>query len=475
MKRYGPIYILFSLLLVIIVSACTAPLTQAPASREWDPEELEQIVDDWRVRSGVPGVVVGLSLPGEEPLLLASGMSDAGNGIYIRVHDTFRIASITKTFIAAETLKLASQGNLRLDDPLETVLPGMPHGNKVTLRHLLGHRSGYFDPVHDEPGFIPHVAENMGRLWTWDEMLSLSFAHDLHFAPGSEYRYGNTNYILLAKVIEQVTGTSPGAALTEDLLLPLSLFNTFYATPEMSPVTTSLVHGYTVHPLSGKTVDTTTLPYETILSVSADTMISNASDLLTWCRALYGNGSSVLEPSMREQMLLFDEISDYGLGVFRSETPLGPSLGHGGDTAGYLSLMEYIPSHDLAFVILINSDDASIHPGGLRDELLAAMYPNAAQDQTGAWIASLQSQDASIRNKAISALGHSGPASEQVIEALIQALESDPVAENRREAALALGLVGRGSAQRALSAALQDPDFSVREAAALALALGLNQ
>ena len=135
MKRYGSICIRFFLLLLTLVSACTDPQTRA-----WDRDELQQIVDDWRVRSGTPGVVVGLSLPDEEPLLLASGLSDAGSGIAIREHDTFRIASITKTFIASEILRLASQEKLRLDDQVDTFLPATPHGDQVTLRHLLGHR-----------------------------------------------------------------------------------------------------------------------------------------------------------------------------------------------------------------------------------------------------------------------------------------------------------------------------------------------
>jgi hypothetical protein len=78
-------------------------------------------------------------------------------------------------------------------------------------------------------------------------------------------------------------------------------------------------------------------------------------------------------------MLAFDALSPYGLGVFRFETPLGPSLGHGGETAGYLSQMDYIPSYDLAIVILVNSDAPSIHPAGLRDEILRAMFPEAEE------------------------------------------------------------------------------------------------
>jgi D-alanyl-D-alanine carboxypeptidase len=389
------------------------------------------------------------------------------------VEDQFRIASISKTFIAAEVLKLAETGKIKLDDPLDVYLPETPNGGKVTIRHLLSHRSGYFDPIHDDPGFIPYIAGHLERQWTRDEMLAITFEHDLFFQPGTGYRYSNSNYMLLGLVIEKVTQRSLGQVLTSDLIVPLDLERTLYTTPATDTQQTDLVLGYITHPLTGETVVSTTIPYATVVSTSVDTMISNASDLLRWSRSLYGNESVVLESHSKEQMLTFDEIGPYGLGVFRSDTPIGVSFGHGGETAGYLSLMEYYPAQDLSMVILVNADAPSIDPGALRDELLAILFQVDLDAEVEALVADMKSEDPSTRNQAIIALGHSGSQSDDATQALIMVLKEDASAENRKEAALALGLVGRGSeeARQALTNALSDGDSSVRAAAKRALSV----
>jgi D-alanyl-D-alanine carboxypeptidase len=467
----------FSLLMVVILTACAArndsASTQTPVQQKWDQNTLHQVVENWRVNSGAPGVVVGISFPSQGDILLTSGKSDVKEDVAIKENDQFRIASTTKTFIAAEILKLAARGKLKLDDLLNVYLPETPYGNVVTVRHLLSHRSGYFDPVHDDPGFVPYVAEHLGRLWTWDEMLALAFQHDLYFQPGSAYKYSNTNYMLLGKIIEQVTYTSLGDVLTSDLLQLLRLEDTIYATPTTDAESTDLIHGYATHPLTGEIIDTMSIPYATVLSVSSDTMISNARDLLNWSRALYGKESIILEPAFQKQMLTFDSISNYGLGVFQFNTPIGISFGHGGDTAGYLSQMEYIPSQDLSIVILANSDAPSINLSELRDALLVEMFGDSAENHIEELVADLKSDDSSTRKNAIIALGHSGTGNDRVILSLIEILKSDSIAGNRKEAALALGLVGKNSdqARQALTNALQDSDPAVKEAAGLALSI----
>lgn len=447
--------------------------TLAPGKLAWNQEELQQIVKDWRIRSNVPGAVVGLSLANGDEILVASGESDVQSHVAMEVDDQFQIASITKTFIAAEILLLASEGKLRLDDPLNMYLTDIPHADIVTIRHLLSHRSGYFDPIHDDPNFIAYLAEDLAREWTWEEILGITLEHDLFFEPGSNYRYSNTNYLLLALVIEKMTRQPLGQVLASNFISPLQLTQTQYRTVETDVQQTDLVHGYTTHPATGEVIDTMSIPNTAILSVSTDTMVSNASDLLKWSRALYGGHSTILKPAYKKQMLTFDDLSAYGLGVFQFQTPLGESFGHGGDTAGYLSLMEYFPEQDVSLVILVNADAPSIHLSSLRDEILTTLF---AVDQTAdveQLLADLKSEDSGVRKSAILALGHMPPGSGEVIRALITVLESDTNAENRKEAALALGFVGQGSAKaiQALNSALKDKDDSVRGAAGIALSL----
>lgn len=471
--RVAAIFCLF--LLLISTTACA--VQRGPVREDAPPiedvKELHQIVDKWRNREHVPGVVAGISAAHQTEIVISSGMSNLEDNIPLQADDQFRIASITKTFIAAEVLKLAGQGKLNLDELLNTYLPGTPYGEVVTVRHLLSHRSGYFDPIHDDPEFIPFLAEHMDRQWTWADMLDLAFQHELFFRPGSDYRYSNTNYMLLGLIIAEVSGMSLGEALMSDLITPLGLDHTYYATPETETGDSSLARGYITHPLTGEMVDSTSVPYKTILSTSADTMVSNVTNLLKWSRMVYGEESPVLEPELQKQMLTFDSVSPYGLGVFQFDTPIGRSYGHGGDTAGYLSLMEYLPERDLSIVILVNADAPQINLSQLRDSLLTALFPDLGDERVSELLSDLQSEDALRRRNAIIALGHSAMSSPEVISGLVGVLSLDPSSENRKEAALALGLVGRDSdaARQALTSALQDGDETVREAARLALGL----
>jgi hypothetical protein len=173
-------------------------------------------------------------------------------------------------------------------------------------------------------------------------------------------------------------------------------------------------------------------------------------------------------------MLTFDEISSYGLGVFKFDTPIGVSFGHGGESAGYLSLMEYYPDQDLSLVILANADSSTIHLMELRNLLLAAVFPADQTAEINDLITDLESPSGAVRKEAILALGHLRATSDEAVRALIRVLKNDSLPENRKEAALVLGLVGTNSkeARNALNdALLQDEDDSVRGAAAVSLSM----
>jgi len=418
--------------------------------------------------------VVGISLSDHPEILIASGESDMKDHVAIKTGDQFQIASISKTFIAAEVLRLAGEGKIKLDDPLNAYLPGTPHGDIVTIRHLLNHRSGYFDPIYDDPDFIPMIAKDLGKQWTPNEMLALTFQHELFFEPGTGYKYSNTNYLFLGLVIEKITQQTLGQSLTLSFITPLRLEHTQYQTIQTDVQQTSLVHGYDAFYLTkDEYIDTMNIPNTAILSVSNNTIMSNASDLLKWSRALYENNSTFLEPELREQMLTFDNISSYGLGVDQSTTQIGTSIGHSGSTAGYLSLMEYFPKQDMALVILANANSSSIYLGDLRNLLLSTIFNINNNEEIQRYLADLTSEDVSTRKAAISALGHSGTHSEEAIKALISILKEDTNAENRKEAALALGIVGKnsGEVKQTLTDALQDEDASVRDAAGFVLSV----
>lgn len=477
------IQVLLTVLLFSTMVSCSVSdkADSEPVQKAWTQEKLAAIVENWRVGSNLPGVAVGISLPGHSDVLIASGESDVESHIALKANDQFHIASISKTFIAAEVLRLAEKGKIGLDDPLNNYLPNTPHGDIVTIRHLLSHRSGYFDLVYDDPEFVASAVRHLDKRWTTDEIMTLVFEHQLFFEPGTAYEYSNTNYLLLGLVIEKITQKPLGQVLTDDILSPFGLSHSFYRTLDMNVSQTSLVHGYDSAFLRdlGDRVDVLNVPNDAILTLSNNSIVSNAPDLIAWARILFGNDSTLLAPDYKTQMLTFAVGSSYGLGVERSSALIGDSLGHGGSAPGYLSLMEYYPDQDMVMVILVNANAPSDRLSGLRDQILSAMFDIESEQKIEieseqkieAWIADLSSGDASVRKDAISALGHSGTHSIDAIQGLIRILKEDTIAENRKEAALALGIVGENSseARQALTDALNDHDAGVREAARVAL------
>jgi len=465
---------LFTLLILAMISSCASRENAAPtpARKAWSQNDLEQVVENWRLQTKIPGVVVGISQPSQANIIIVSGVSSLKEETPISKTAQFRIASIAKTFIAAEVLKLSAQGKVELDAPISEHLTDVKFGGEITVRHLLSHRSGYFDPARDDPNFIPEIAKHMSKVWTWQEVLNQVYQHPLYFEPGTRYDYADTNYLLLGLLIEQITGQQLGDVLTADFINPLYLTHTLYETLDTDRAQTELVHGYAENPLNGEIEDILASPQSALVTISPN-LISDAADLLRWSRALYGKDAEALGHELQSAMLTFDELSPYGLGVFKSTSAIGISYGHGGETAGYQSLMEYFPEHDLSVVILINTGFPSTNLNELLQSLLNVMFASSAEAEVDRLIADLNSSDSTVRKDAVIALGRSGLAAEKAVPDLILLLRSDSVPEIRKESALALGLLGKNSdsAKQALSDATQDADLSVREAAELALSV----
>lgn len=127
---------------------------------------------DKLVAAGAPGVIV-VFRDGDEVIRLARGFADVARKRSMRADDRFRIASLTKSFIAAIVLQLTGEGRLSLDDTVETHLPGfVPNGEMITIRHLMNHTSGVFDFYSDQNFFkqsfgTPPAPGRLKKEWQW--------------------------------------------------------------------------------------------------------------------------------------------------------------------------------------------------------------------------------------------------------------------------------------------------------------------
>ncbi|MFD8321450.1 serine hydrolase domain-containing protein [Kitasatospora purpeofusca] len=281
-------------------------------------ESLEQAVAD-----GFPGVVA-YTRNGERESRVAAGVADTASGERARPDHRFRIASNTKSFVSTVLLQLEGEGRLSLGDSVEKWLPGVVRGNgndgrTITLRQLLDHTSGIYDPTTEPEFFAPYLEHHdRDHLYTPREVVARAVRHAPAFAaPDHGWEYSNTNYLLAGLVIEAVTHRSASAEIRRRILEPLGLKDTSF------PLTDPVVRGPHLHgyDLGGQDVTRFSPSYDW----TAGAMISTVDDLARFHRALFGG--KLLRPAQQRELLTTVQPDGtpvaYGLGVQRMDLPCG--------------------------------------------------------------------------------------------------------------------------------------------------------
>ncbi|MER7000266.1 serine hydrolase domain-containing protein [Streptomyces sp. NPDC000410] len=320
--------------------------------QDFDPalvERLDKEITATMKQAGVPGVNVGLWIPGRGTYVKSFGVSDKSAGTPMKSDMYMRIGSVTKTFTVTGLLQLVDQGRIRIDDPVSRYVQGVPGGDRITLRQLAGMRSGLFNYTEDDE-LQKLLAADPQRVFTPRQLLDRAFAHPPDFPPGTDWQYSNTNLVLLGLVIEKVTGEPVGRYLEQHVYAPLGLDQTSF--PTSGAIGDPHAQGYTDFTPSGAT--TTSTNWDPSWAWAAGAMISDLEDLHTWVPALVTG--RLLTPETQKQRLKFGPTglpgTGYGLGIME----VNGWIGHNGELPGYETLAVYLPSVKATLVILINSD-----------------------------------------------------------------------------------------------------------------------
>jgi len=335
---------------------------------------LPRLVERWRLRAAVPAVTVAVDTRGQPLALAASGTGLRGGGTAATPDAQFRIASITKPFVATVILQLAEERRLGLDDPLSRYVPTFPGGARITLRQLLNHTSGVPD-FELADGFGPGLLADRQRRWRTDEILALVTGARPDFAPGTRYSYSNTGYVLLGEVIRVVTGSTWAAEVRRRILDPLHLRHTFVAGAE--PVPGGVLPGYFDADNDGDEENIETgRPWPSLESAegAAGAIVSTAADLAAFGGALFRG--RLLGPASMRQMLAegahHPRGTNYGLGVEITRPDYRTTVwGHGGALPGFRSALWYVPRDDTVIVVLAN--DWRANPQDLAELALRAV------------------------------------------------------------------------------------------------------
>lgn len=295
----------------------------------------------------VPGASV-LVLRDGEPLLQRSyGQADLEAHVAATPRTNYRLASVTKQFTAAAILLLAEDGKLSLDDPLRKWLPSLPAAtDPITLRQVLSHASGLVDY---EDVMAPDATEQVHDI---DVLHLLETQDRLYFAPGTDYRYSNSGYALLALVVGKASGKDFATFLRDRIFQPLGMAHTVAYEEGISTVA-DRAYGYSL--VDGRWTRTDQSSTSAVLGDGG--IYSSIDDLAKWDAALYddrllGTASRKLAFTAHTKTGEPD-VDGYGYG-WRIH---GEVLWHSGETMGFRNVIVRWPQRHFTVIVLSNRND----------------------------------------------------------------------------------------------------------------------
>lgn len=371
-------------LLLALVPLCAGSCGSSGGGQQFSKDIQEKLgkgVDATMAKFGVPGAIIGVWVPGKGEWLSVRGDANVKTGAKPKLSDHVRIGSISKTFTATVILQLVDEGKLTLDDKLDEFDLGVtvPNQDKIAVRNLLNMTSGLYDFTTSDQFWADFYA-NPTKPWTPKQLVAITAAQPPIAEPGQEYRYCNTNYILLGLIIEKVTGRSVKEEITTRTINKLGLKNTSF------PVGTSMpdpfMHGYTTTLTNPGTPEIKSLTDISIQTPTgwwtAGAVISNLQDLKTWVKALADG--TLVSPAMHEQQVKFSapNTEHYGLGINNAKF----IVGHSGEVPGYNSTAYTQPgANGATIIVLINRYPSSEE--GVSDQIMISMLNVLGNKITG--------------------------------------------------------------------------------------------
>ncbi len=346
-------------LLVFFCAAATtltAPLSAAgmPSLDRRTEQRLSAAVAGELRRQALPGAIVGVKRDGRRPWIIARGHANLQTLRRMQGDEHVRIGSVTKAFVTTLLLRLAQEGKLSLEETIDRYVPGIPGGERITLRELANMTSGLPDDFANPEFGLEYLT---GETFTPERLVELGVSQPILFAPGTAWAYSNTNTVLLGMVIQEVTGQPLAAALKQRVFAPLGLRGT--SLPSFRTLSKPYASGYTYQTLNGRLGDAT---FNTPTATwAAGGIVSTVPDLLKAAR-LFGTGKPLLSPltqAERTDWVHFppnSPVQRYGLGVFDFDG----WIGHNGGIPGYTAIAWHLPQRHLSLVVSVNSD---IHVG----------------------------------------------------------------------------------------------------------------
>ncbi|HCD52231.1 MAG TPA: serine hydrolase [Balneolaceae bacterium] len=271
---------------------------------------------------GLDGIIVYVDKAGSEPQIYTAGWNNRADQIPAEPDVLFKIASISKLYIAAATAKLVAADSLSLDKTLAEYLPelkdSIEYSDQITLKMMVNHTSGIYN-YSNHPDFP--WAEPPGNA----EALRFALNQPANFKPGTQYRYSNTNYLLLGEILDKTLGYSHHKYIKKEIVNKLGLTDTYNLLSEVNA--DDVMSGYYV----GYEPDIKAQDYVN----PGGSMVATISDVGIFLRAL--NDGTLLND---EEQKIYESIYEFN---------------HTGELPGYLSIARYHKDLDAVVVQFVNT------------------------------------------------------------------------------------------------------------------------
>jgi D-alanyl-D-alanine carboxypeptidase len=270
------------------------------------------------------------------------------------------IQSVSKMYMAVAILQLMEQGKIKLDEPVSNYLAAryshyLKNAGQITVRMLLNHTSGVPE-YNNHPLFVSMVLQSPTHYFTQEDCLKSIAYEEPQFAPGSKYKYANTNYLLLSLIADAITGDH-AAYIREHIFKPLGLINTFYSSNHSYLNSLYVPDAYWDVFNENKPANITKIQFSTVAcSKGDDGIVCTPADAVKFLKGLMEG--KLLKPETMKEMLNFvkDDKGNnrYGMGVTYIDLGGLPAYGHGGGGIGAGCGLIYIPSHKIYLFLAAN-------------------------------------------------------------------------------------------------------------------------
>jgi D-alanyl-D-alanine carboxypeptidase len=344
-------------------------------------QALQSALDRWVLFGPSLGVNVTIDDSAHGVWHGASGYTDPETRAPLPPRARCYVYSITKTFTAVRVLQLAENGALKLDEPITVYVEGLKLPESVTIRRLLNHTAGV-PSYTDLPDYMPANRRSPSQPWSYEYVRERTCNGKLDFEPGTGWHYSNTGYMLLAKLIENVTGHNYAENIRTDIIEPLGLRDTYVAENVDGG---RITPGYSRDLNDKHRVEEVTRSYHPRWCLTG-LIVSTTGEIATFYSKLMSG--ALLTPDSMTQMTAgisvgsdgdsrsFFRKPGYGLGLMIDPgADHGGRYGHGGDGPGFNTFAMVLPEFHARRVTLVAFCNTSIggHPVNLFRDLLRVL------------------------------------------------------------------------------------------------------